>query len=487
MNPKLTNRASGLLRGILGRGGAKMAKKAPAPVPGETEIDMISAPRAKFFTAGFARVKALPDDVRKRKYYVAGYSSNNPAKGVLDPPYVHAVWLDDNSGRGAAVFISIDDVGMLREDVNSIKKTLAPFLESKGCRSINILSTHSHAGIDTMGIWGPLPISGKDAKYMALVREAVCAAVAAAYADRRDGSLYYGTVEVPDMQEDIRLPIVYSKTLTRFRFVPDDGSREIYMLNFASHSESLGGGNSHISADFPGYMRDEIRKRTGAETIYFVGAIGGMISMELPNDKASPETTKKIGRKLAGYAMAIDNERKLEPVINLARREFVLPVDNTVLLMAAKVGILNAVAYGLESAPMGYALLSEMTYFEIGGVKCLMLPCEIFPELIFGGYLSAEESAEGKSPDVNPTPLAEIAGEEKLLIFGLANDELGYVLPPNDFLLNPDAPYLENGRDRLGRKHYEETNSVGPETAVIIADEFAKIMKSVRVAREETV
>ena len=55
-------------------------------------------------------------------------------------------------------------------------------------------------------------------------------------ANRKNGDLYLGEIEVPDMQEDIRTPIVYSKTLTRLRFVPNDGTREIYFLNFASHS-----------------------------------------------------------------------------------------------------------------------------------------------------------------------------------------------------------------------------------------------------------
>lgn len=487
MNPKVTRKVSGLLRGMLGTGGARLVRKAPAPTPAVGVFDRLRSPAAEGFTIGFGRAKVLPDDIGRKKYYVAGYGSNNPAKGVLDPPYAHAVWIDDNSGRGAAVFVSIDDVGMLNADVNAVKGALAGFLAGKNCRSVNILSTHNHAGIDTMGIWGPLPLSGKSPKYMKVVSDGVCEAVALAYEDRRDGSLYHGTTEVPDMQEDIRLPTVYSKTLTRFRFVPDDGSREIYILNFASHSESLGGGNSHVSADFPGHMREEIRQKTGAETIYFVGAIGGMISMTLPGGKASPETTKKIGRRLAGCAMSIENETRLEPELNILRQELVLSADNTVLLLAARLGILNVKAYGTSDSPLGYALLSEMTYLELGSVKCLLLPCEIFPELVFGGYLSAEESAEGVPPDINPAPLARIAEDDGLLIFGLANDEIGYVLPPNDFLLNPDAPYLENGRDRLGRKHYEETNSVGPRTAGIIAETFEKMMTAVRAAREETV
>ena len=114
-----------------------------------------------------------------------------------------------------------------------------------------------------------------------------------------------------------------------------------------------------------------------------------------------------------------------------------------------------------------------------------MIPCELFPELAYGGYLDDDESAEGLPPEINPEPLIEIADDENLLIFGLANDELGYVLPPNDFMLNEDAPYLDKAIDRFGRRHYEETNSMGPETAAIIAENFKKIIDTVNTAKSD--
>ena len=220
------------------------------PIP-ESEFDYTKEAKAKYFTAGFGKAVMLPDDIRTKKYYIAGYGENNPAKGVIDPQYAHALWLDDNSGKGGHLFVSLDIVGLLNKDVNALKKALEEFSEKTNCRTITVMSTHNHAGIDTMGIWGKLPHTGKDRKFMTILFNAVINAASAAYRDRREGKLYLGRVEVPDMQEDIRTPIVYSKTLTRLRFVPNDGTREIYFLNFASHSESLQGCNSLVSADFP--------------------------------------------------------------------------------------------------------------------------------------------------------------------------------------------------------------------------------------------
>ncbi len=465
--------------------GKLMSKKKAAEPISDSEFSYLPKTNEKYYTAGFGKAIMLPSDIDSKKYYIAGYGENNPARGVIDPQYAHALWLDDNSGRGAVLMISLDAVGMLNNDINEAKKRLRGFLRITGCRNVNIFCTHDHAGIDTMGIWGPLPKTGKDPEFMEIVFEAIIKAAKEAYYYRKDGELFLGTTEVPDMQEDIRTPIVYSKTLTRFRFVPNDGTNEIWWLNFASHSESLQGCNHLVSADFPCYLREKIKTDAKADVIYGVGAIGGMISMDIPeerqliNEHRLIESTRKIGYKLADYAISIKNDKKLAPCINFIRKEFYAEADNPVLVLAGSIGILNADKYTDLSASKNWMLKSEMTYYEIGGKKILFLPCELFPELAFGGALSAKDSATGKGSEVNPRLLSEIAGDDELLIFGLSNDELGYVLPPNDFLLNENKPYLDKVIDRHGRRHYEETNSLGPKTAAVIADTFENIMKTV--------
>ena len=88
------------------------------------------------------------------------------------------------------------------------------------------------------------------------------------------------------------------------------------------------------------------------------------------------------------------------------------------------------------------------------------------------------------NPDgVNPRPLMEIAREngiEEMILIGLCNDELGYIVPPSDFLLNEKAPYIERTHDYKGEDHYEETNSVGPKCAQCIADAFEKAVKNLK-------
>ncbi|MDR2753213.1 MAG: hypothetical protein LBB50_02770, partial [Oscillospiraceae bacterium] len=190
------------------------------------------------------------------------------------------------------------------------------------------------------------------------------------------------------------------------------------------------------------------------------------------------------GELRADAAMDNKHDRVLPPVLNLLTQPYYAPAENPVLLGAAKLKIFRCgkkVATG--DGTLGWSLQTEMTFLHIGGLEVLLLPCELFPELAYGGYLAAEESATGKSPSSNPTPLCKIAENPDLLIFNLVNDMTGYVVPPNDWALHPTQPYLDGAKDRLGRKHYEETNSLGPKTAHVTANVFRALVEQVRRAQ----
>ncbi|MDR2525187.1 MAG: hypothetical protein LBC83_03175 [Oscillospiraceae bacterium] len=471
------------------RGSARLAKKAPAPPIPPAAYDAIPAPVSDAYTLGFAKAEIMPPDLKKpddrpkRKYWVAGYRIGNAAVGVLDPMTCSAVWLDDNSGRGGVFLLSADTIGMSGADCDAIRESMADELSGIGCRGVFIMSTHNHAGIDTLGYWGPLPRTGRDPRFMRIVFEGCRRVMRAAYADRRRGKLWHGAVEAPPVLRDTRPPEVFSNTLTRLRFVPEGGGRETWLINFASHSESLLGQNSLVSADFPCYLRREIMKQAGAEAIYFVGAIGGLIRpKELDEDNV--RSTVACGVQLARAVMAIENERELPALLQLLHQPYYAEVENLMFLSAARLGIFRAKRFGTGEASTGAAILTQMTYINLGGLQMLLLPCELFPELAYGGYLDAAESATGLGGEVNPVPLAHLAGDEDLLIFGLCNDMTGYAVPPNDWFLG-ESSYFGGGKDAAGRKHYEETNSLGPKTAQTIADVFAGMMERIRARQRE--
>ena len=59
----------------------------------------------------------------------------------------------------------------------------------------------------------------------------------------------------------------------------------------------------------------------------------------------------------------------------------------------------------------------------------------------------------------------------------MCNDEIGYIVPPSDFLVNEEYPYVQNRLDQYGENHYEETNSVGENAAYVIINAVEKALK----------
>ncbi|MBQ7837793.1 MAG: neutral/alkaline non-lysosomal ceramidase N-terminal domain-containing protein [Clostridia bacterium] len=438
------------------------------------------------WTCGFAKAAYTPADYNNKTYFIAGYDSNNPVKGVLDDLYARAVYLDDNRGDGGVIFCALDCVGISRRDINDIRKYALESGRLGKVKSINISSTHTHAGIDTQGLWGEkIYKSGKDKAFMENLKKQAARAVVEAYENRKDGSLYMGYTPVEDMQADVRTPVTYDKNLTRFRFSPDDSSGEIYIVNFASHAELLGT-TSLVSADFPAYLIKEIEEKVqGSNAVFFNGAIGGMISAKeikkVYRDSIDCEAYMKgFGKQLGELALSVENEIRLEPVLNIKSKGITVPGDNTVLVLARYLNVLNN-DMGRTKKRSKVCIYSEVAYMELGkgDVAVFLIPGELFPELYNGEFLTETDSANHRKASYKKV-LSDMTDCKHKFVIGLCNDELGYILAENDFLLNEVLPYINKATDEMDRDHYEETNSTGPETGRIILEETENLIKSVK-------
>ena len=98
-------------------------------------------------------------------------------------------------------------------------------------------------------------------------------------------------------------------------------------------------------------------------------------------------------------------------------------------------------------------IVSEIGLLQFGGkVSIVLVPGELFPELEIGGkMLTAQGSCRGV--DFPYPPLREMLGEH-IIVFGLANDAVGYIIPDNDYKFNLNV-----------REHYHELLSLGRHTA----------------------
>lgn len=428
---------------------------------------------------GFGCVEIIPDgydaqtDSFNKTYYVAGYKNDNPATSILDAQCVRAVYISD--GETKIILVSVDCVGMSRTDIGRIRAAVSDTVENCGIDALHIASTHTHAGIDTLGLWGPIGINGKDDAFMEKVVSCASASIRFACMSAREGKLYYGTAETENMQRDSRLPEVYSRELRQIRFAADDGAEGVRIIGYDAHAEALRSENTKVSADYPFYMASKIKAETGDDVIFFAGAVGGLIMTERIKDESGNEYPVEqnvviTGEKLADYALAIENERPLEPIITDKTQAFQIELDNDLYVMMAFLGVLSHKPV-TNGGPHSLALESSVSVIRLGDLNIAAVPGEIFPELVYGGEYGQARGGE------NPDSLCKIFGDDGLFVIGLCDDEIGYIVSPSDYYLDPDSPYLAEGRDREGRKHYEETNSVSVSAAEKIAEAFTELLK----------
>ena len=456
--------------------GKKVCKNETAPVIEDAEKIVLSGSE---YRVGFAREEIMPDLTKGKTYWIAGHGSGHKMEGILSKVYVSAVWLDCGNDEGM-LWLGGDIVGLTRVEVNKIRSMILASDKIKGCKCINFSCTHSHSGIDTLGYWGKpnlvsIPSDGKDPEYMDMLMNNAVKVAEEAYANRKSGKLYAGDIEIKDGLHTRRGFLDRHEILSRFRFVPADGSKEIWILNFGGHPNSLGGSNRMLSGEYPYFMREQIAEENGADVLFGIGAIGAMDVAELDNED-NVNCIKLQAKMIADAALKIDNDVELPAEIKIIQQPFYLPVGNYVLTLLAMRHVMSFKAYPCKESDIGIAMMTEMTYMSIGGKNILLLPGESFASTVYGGYMSADVAPTGKGPEINPTPLAEIAGDPNLIVFGVSNDMSGYVVPPNDFILNPTQPYLNGVKDKNGLNHYHETNSMGIGAQKTIADAFEKVV-----------
>ena len=430
--------------------------------------------------AGFGSAEiALPEN--DLPLWIAGYHNGWEITEVRDLCRVSALWLDAG-GRGV-LLLSVDCVGLGSDTVSRIRDRISPLLEGESA-AVHVIATHDHAGPDTLGLWGPTAEDGKNPGYMDNLLSACALAARDALGSRKEGRLFRSDVKTEDMLRDSREPIVWDEVLHILRFQPDDSSPGIRLFSYGAHAESLRGANTRLSRDYPGVLCDLVRERTGDDALFLPGAVGGLVmTREFFSPFDAEANLLETGERLAGYALSVreEDERELPPSLSDEGISFSVPLDNTVFLYYKFLGILGNEAVRSDDSGIagetGYGLYSSLSVLRLGDTALLLLPGEIFPELVFGG---GRENPSNPGAE-NPEPLGEIMARHGLSDFftvGLADDELGYIVTPDDFLTDPDAPWLRGAEPEDGSRHYEETNSVGVRCAGILAENLEKLLKN---------
>ncbi len=436
------------------------------------------AARAEFL-AGAAKAVITPDLKTYGPVYMAGFDHGRAATGVHDDLWARCVAM--KAGARPTVICEVDLIGLFYDDTQRVR---AEIRKKHPNADVVVASTHVHEGPDTMGQWGANRLTpGINDAYMAFLTGRIAEAGVAALDALRPAHATLAAVAPPELDDfiaDDRPPIRHDAGLVVLALSDAAGKPIATVVNWANHPETLGSRNTELTSDYPHYLRTRLEARVGGVGVLWNGAVGGMqsplgakVKDPASGAEAKDRTFRKAeisGQRVADLAAEALASAKPSPVESLVFRETVvrIPMTNPGFQMAAKAGLFKGRKLpnddGTTNTPVGLVRIA-------GGGQALvdiaLIPGEMYPELSLGGV---ERYSGADYPDAPIEPAIKTLETAKFrMLIGLANDEIGYIIPKAEWDEKP--PFLNNSP----RRHYGEVNSVGPDAAPRIAEAFQRL------------
>ncbi|MBR2957683.1 MAG: hypothetical protein IKC20_05470 [Clostridia bacterium] len=487
---------------------------------------------------GFGKASMVPENLKdgSKQYYTGGYFTQK-INGVYDDQGANAVAMTDSSGRGTVVMVAIDGIGVNNDDIRSIRARAEEKLLAKGVFNdivaININATHCHTVIDTQGfgleligkvfqnLFSFLPFIEKtrsiNPEFHALMIEGASDAIVQAYMNMEPGELYYfETVGIGRSEKNGTYPDdeygylvnkrynteAYQNFIACFKFVPDNAdSAPTVLANVGGHPTTISRETKLLSADYPHYTEVKIND-AGMNFMFIQGAqspisvndgavetkeVIDRVNAEIAADPASEDyrRPKTLGYEFARLILEAEkNAVKVEPVINVKMAEVTVPLEYGLLELGVAADMLGTTIVRDASAPAKFSVISEVGYLEIGtDIVMLTVPGELVPELVYGNVVDKTEAYLGTDWELDCT--AQLLDEDKtVLVMGLCNDALGYIVPDNDYApFIADSLWNTDAGEKLwgpAHRHYEEMLSTGSKAGSTIIGALNKLVNEVK-------
>lgn len=430
------------------------------------------------WSVGYSRIEITPDDISEKDYYLSNYLSIPPKKveEVLDGMFLRCISINDGNSAKNSVFVSIDCIGIASKDIEDIKIFLKGQSYLKNISSINIFSTNSHHTIDTFGFFGDILNynSGKDNIFMDTIKQKIKTCIKNAVDAMQEGNLYFSQISADSLLQDTREPYVFDSNISRIRFVPEkENAKEIYLVNMNAKLDNMGKESASLTSDFPFYTEQKLNEND-VDFMFINGAAGGNIVCNMDNidGENSYEKLQNYGITIADKLLSIKNSDEIfiSRKIKFENKKIIVPIENLMFETALENGIIAYDELPATEENYKYNYQSEVGFVQLGeNIKIAIIPGQIFPELIRGGYLNEENSYTGENCDIE-TFCSMNNDNDICLTFGNANDFIGYIIPPNDFYADNDIIIDSN--------HYEETMSTSKKTAMIVMQGLSSLIKS---------
>ena len=423
-------------------------------------------------SAGVARADISPPVGIKS----AGFAARGPLTKFHDPLFATALVVSDGERKAGLVtcdLIGLDaeTVGEIREEVN--RRTGIP--ES----FLTVACTHTHYGPDPYRDKSALDVTAYRSNLIYLIAGAVEEAVS----DLSPALLGVGWGESDvGINRREKLPdgsIILGKNpkgaidrgVGVLRVDASDGNPLACVVNFQAHPVAQTGTVSHISADYPGKMREIVEGLTGATCLFLQGACGN-INAAIMEERYEPART--LGTRLGCEVVKVWETITSQPTLGLdvestrvsfprirygskeKVEELVRSLEEEIERLTSQNAFegrvkwaesrLNKAREALESWTTGKLLdpvETELQAWHVGDLGMAMAPGEIFNQI-------GAEVKEG-------SPF------EDTFFVGYANDSIGYVPVPE--------AYPEGGYEVM------HASQVDPEAAGILTDGCVELLR----------
>ena len=477
---------------------------------------------------------------RHDQIYTSGAALGHPvpATAVHDPIEARAVAVSD--GPQVAVIVSVAVQGLFNNYIAQMAAAARQL--DPAITEVIVSANHNESSPDTIGIYGgPAPFpgqpaglqSGIDDYYMTYLIERVAEAAAAAARNLQPATLRAEQLPIPpDLQVNLsdnwpstddhgrpaavdpRIGVLQARTLNR---------RPIFtLMSLAAHNQEIGHANGNqnpaLSSDWPGYFERALESKLGGEAVFLVADNG---SQEDPQtvpaiaggaDGGTYQQAQATGGAFATLvATQVDSAQELRPgPLRYARSDFCVPVENNLFKAAAAAGLFGqrptyvyqggacqptgasagATGPSAEGAPDG--LQTTVSVLDIGpDLQLVDNPGESFPSLMLGGPWGFEDvPAECRDRANPPVPMWHAHALFRFSV-GLANDMIGYEIPPWAFIGSDGTftsqygdPSCQSGSpsdpmgstDNAGHHHKLETEGIGPTGSDLVAAHLSDLL-----------
>ena len=451
----------------------------------------------------------ITPDVKANKVYMAGFGNNRVATGVHDDLYVRCLAV--GVGQETVVMCSEDLIGLFYDDVLKIRDKVKA--QASDVTHVIVAATHDHEGPDTLGLWGPTPFgTGMDEKYMDWLQARIASTAAEAVHSMQEARLTLARDDHPllaMLQSDGRPPYAKDPYLFVMRLTSAATGQPIAnLVNWSDHPETLGGKNTQITADYPHWLCQYVEGHLGGTAVFFDGSIGGLLStlgedvaLQDPDtgEVAKDDTWRKaelfgttIGQLAERALKSGENNVEVDSLV-IRKAVFFVPMHNDRFRVGGAFGIYmgrkplytdgkldvsvaekDFPGFGKLKYATGKDTETEVDYLAFmsqGRVvaEVATVPGEIYPELVNGG-ITRYPGADFPEALFEPT-IREHLKSKYQFIFGLANDELGYIIPKAEW--DDEPPWLKERKERW----YGEVNSAGPDIAGAVTQHLVELVE----------